>query len=84
MKVGDIVRHESGIVGQIFRIDKQYYGANSYIISTWVPRGQRAHSAGELIQTVRAIRDGIQDRLLVLWECSYWEYVKSGEVEAPS
>ena len=83
MKVGDLVRHESGVVGQVFQIDKQFYGANkAYKIYKNIERGKCIRS--NMVDGIGPTRDGIQDRVLVLWECSDWEYVKSGEVETLS
>ncbi len=80
MKVGDMVRHESGVVGQVFQIDKQFYGSNNaYKIYKDVPRGHAIRPS--MVDGIGPTRDGIQDRVLVLWDFSDWEYVKSGEVE---
>ncbi len=80
MKVGDMVRHESGVVGQVFQIDKQFYGSNNaYKIYKDVPRGHAIRP--NMVDGIGPTRDGIQDRVLVLWDFSDWEYVKSGEVE---
>jgi hypothetical protein len=80
MKVGDLVRHESGVVGQVFRVDKQYYGSNSAYKVSKVERGKCIRS--NMVDFIGVTADGIQDRVLVLWDFSDWEYVKSGEVEA--
>ena len=79
MKIGDIVRHESGVIGQVFRVDKQYYGSNTAYKVSKVERGKCIRS--NMVDFIGVTADGIQDRILVLWECSDWEYVKSGEVE---
>jgi len=80
VKVGDMVRHESGVVGQVFQIDKQFYGSNNaYKIYKDVPRGHAIRP--NMVDGIGPTRDGIQDRVLVLWDFSDWEYVKSGEVE---
>jgi len=80
VKVGDMVRHESGVVGQVFQIDKQFYGSNNaYKIYKDVPRGHAIRPS--MVDGIGPTRDGIQDRVLVLWDFSDWEYVKSGEVE---
>ena len=79
MKIGDLVRHESGVIGQVFRIDEQYYGSNTAYKVSKVERGKCIRS--NMVDFIGVTADGIQDRILVLWECSDWEYVKSGEVE---
>jgi hypothetical protein len=79
MKIGDIVKHESGAVGQIFRIDKQHYGSNTAYKISKVDRGKAIRS--NMVDFIGVTADGIQDRVLVLWECSEWEYVKSNEIE---
>jgi hypothetical protein len=79
MKVGDLVRHESGVIGQVFRIDKQHYGSNTAYKVSKVERGKCIRS--NMVDFIGVTADGIQDRILVLWECSDWEYVKSGEME---
>ena len=79
MKIGNLVRHESGVIGQVFRIDKQFYGSNTAYKVSKVERGKCIRS--NMVDFIGVTTDGIQDRVLVLWECSDWEYVKSGEVE---
>ena len=79
MKIGDLVRHESGVVGQVFRIDEQHYGSSTAYKISNVERGKCIRS--NMVAFIGVTADGIQDRILVLWECSDWEYVKSGEVE---
>jgi heat shock protein HspQ len=79
MKIGDIVKHESGMVGQVFRIDKQYYGSNTAYKISQVRRGKVVRPS--MVDFIGVTADGIQDRVLVLWECSEWEYVKSNEIE---
>ncbi|HIE83306.1 MAG TPA: hypothetical protein EYQ00_05380 [Dehalococcoidia bacterium] len=79
MKIGNLVRHESGVIGQVFRIDKQFYGSNTAYKVSKVERGKCIRS--NMVDFIGVTADGIQDRVLVLWECSDWEYVKSGEVE---
>jgi putative N-acetylmannosamine-6-phosphate epimerase len=79
MRVGDLVRHESGVVGQVFRIDKQHYGSNTAYKISKVERGKCIRSSD--VDFIGTTAEGIQDRVLVLWECSDWEYVKSNEVE---
>ena len=79
MKIGNLVRHESGIIGQVFRIDKQHYGSNTAYKISHVERGKCIRSSD--VDFIGTTAEGIQDRVLVLWECSDWEYVKSNEVE---
>jgi len=79
VKVSDIVRHESGVLGQVFRVDKQYYGARQAYKVSHVERGKCIRP--NMVDMIAPTRDGIQDRLLVLWEFSDWEYVKSSEIE---
>ena len=79
MKIGDLVRHESGVIGQVFRIDAQYYGSTTAYKISKVDRGKCIRP--NMVDFIGYTADGIQDRVLVLWEFIDWEYVKSGEVE---
>ncbi len=89
MKVGDLVKLkiDTGPLGFVLRIDKQYYGANTAYKISHVERGKCIRS--NMVDVIATTADGIRDRVLVLWnetkarEAGY-EYCESTELEVIS
>ena len=73
-----------GRTGIVLRVDKDHFGARQAFKSRPVPRGQAVYDSRRpdfLAQT----KDGIRDRLLVLWNGSIgFDYIDSKEVEVAS
>ncbi len=86
MKAGDLVRLSSSkdprlqdLLGFVMRVDSQHYGSNTAYKISKVDRGKAIRP--NMVDFIGVTADGIQDRVLILWECSEWEYVKSNEIE---
>jgi hypothetical protein len=72
------------MVGFVMRIDEQHYGARqAFKISQVIPRGHCIRP--EMIDVIAPTRDGIRDRVLVLWsnEAGY-EYCDNTDIEVIS
>ena len=94
MKVGDLVRYVSysGLprrparrpgMGLVFRIDIDYHGATqAYKIYKDVPRGECIRP--NMVDGIGPTKRGKRDRVLVLWDCSEWEYAQSDVLEVVS
>ena len=67
MKIGDLVKLRKGYpaVGIVVRIDEQYYGARQAFKVSNVERGKCIRP--DMVDIIAPTRDGIQDRVLVLW-----------------
>ena len=67
MKVGDMVRLKKGYpaIGIVTKIDEQYYGARQAFKISKVERGKCLRP--EMVDIIAPTRDGIQNRVLVLW-----------------
>jgi len=67
MKIGDLVRLKKGYpaIGIVMRIDEQYFGARQAFKISNVERGKCIRP--NMVDTIAPTRDGIQDRVLVLW-----------------
>ena len=89
MRVGDLVRFKvrglgRDMVGFIMRIDEEHYGARQALkISQEIPRGVCIRP--EMVDAILPTRDGIRDRVLVLWsnEVGY-EYCDNTDIEVIS
>jgi len=85
VKVGDLVKFKVGgngrdMVGFIMKVDDQFYGAKTAYKIKDVHRGQCLHP--KMVNYIGPTKDGIQDRILVLWSCSgEWEYCYSKDLE---
>ena len=87
MKVGDLVRFKqlpeyegSGPSGFVMKVDKQFYGAKTAYKIKDIDRGQGFGTA--MVHCIGLTKDGIQDRVLVLWSCNQeWEYCYSKDLE---
>ncbi len=82
MKIGDLVRLTKGHpeLGLVMRIDKQWYGARSAFKIVGAKRGECLHPS--MVNTISPTRDGIRDRILVLWtEDMVWTYEESTILE---
>ena len=67
MKIGDLVKLKKGYpaVGIVVRIDEQYFGARQAFKISNVERGKCIRPG--MVDIIAPTRDGIQDRVLVLW-----------------
>jgi len=67
MKIGDLVRLKKGYpaIGIVTRINEQYYGARQAFKISNVERGKCIRP--DMVDTIAPTRDGIQNRVLVLW-----------------
>ena len=67
MKIGDLVRLKKGYpaIGIVMKIDKQHYGARQAFKISKVERGKCLRPG--MVDIIAPTRDGIQDRVMVLW-----------------
>jgi hypothetical protein len=67
MKIGDLVRLKKGYpaIGIVMKIDKQHYGARQAFKVSKVERGKALRPG--MVDIIAPTRDGIQDRVMVLW-----------------
>ena len=82
MKVGDLVRLAKGhpAWGLVMRIDEQYFGARQVYKIVGTKRGDCLRPS--MVNTISPTRDGIRDRVLVLWtEDMAWTYEESTILE---
>ncbi len=85
MKVGDLVKMKKGYSepGFVLKVDKDYHGAHqAFKISREVPRGHCIRS--DMVDVIAPTKDGIRDRVLVLWPDAGYEYVESNKLEVIS
>ena len=84
MKVGDLVKLkiDTGPMGFVLRIDKQYYGANTAYKISRVERGKCIRP--NMVDMIATTAEGIRDRVLVLWPEIGHEYCESTELEVVS
>jgi hypothetical protein len=84
MKVGDLVKMRIGYSepGFIVRVDEQFYGSNTAYKISSVERGKAIRP--NMVDTIAPTRDGIRDRVLVLWPDVGYEYVESTKLEVIS
>lgn len=88
MKVGDLVKLDPvgngrDMIGFIVRIDERHHGASQAFKVYDAPRGAGLHS--KMVNGIGPTRDGIRDRVLVLW-CNDlgYEYCYSNELSVIS
>ena len=86
MKVGDLVRFKIGgngrnMMGFIMRVDPDFHGARqAFKIYKEVPRGEAIRPS--MVDGIGLTKDGIQDRILVLWSGDVgYEYVSHKELK---
>ena len=91
MKIGDLVRVKDdvgdphrGVTGLVFRIDKEFYGARQTIKDFNTKRGHVIGRPPYAQLGIGTYWDGIQSRILVLFDGQDWDYYKSGELEVLS
>lgn len=88
MKVGDLVGLRPEIhkgefmLGFIIKVDSDFYGARQAFKIYNAERGQGLHS--KMVNGIGPTRDGIRDRVLVLWPDGRWEYEDSKNLEVIS
>jgi hypothetical protein len=85
MKVGDLVKMNRGYstLGFIVKIDREHYGARqAYKIYKEVPRGKAIRSS--MVDGIGRTKDGIRDRVLVLWPDEGYSYEESVVLEVVS
>jgi hypothetical protein len=80
MKVGDLVRSYDGHIGIVEKVDKDYYGARqAFKIYKSLERGKCIR--GNMVDGFGPTKDGISDRVLVLWGHAFATYEKSNTLE---
>jgi len=82
VKVGDLVKMKRGYSepGFVLKVDKDYHGAHqAFKIYQEVPRGQCIRP--NMVDGIGPTKDGIRDRVLVLWPDAGYEYVESTKLE---
>ena len=82
MKVGDLVRHITGDMGIVQRIDYQHYGSRQAFKISSVERGKCIRS--NMVDIIAPTARGIEDRVLVLFssrEEPCYSYVPSTSLE---
>ena len=81
MKVGDLVKMKHGfsMPGVIMRVDKDFYGANSAFKTAPVPRGKAIRDVRRP-DFIATTRDGISDRVMVVWPDHGFTYEDSNQL----
>jgi len=85
MKVGDLVKMKLGYSapGFIIKVDKDFYGARqAHKIFKNVERGHAIRP--NMVDGIGPTKDGIRDRVLVLWPDAGYSYEDSGKLEVIS
>ena len=84
MKVGDLVRLRRGYValGFVVKIDHEHFGARQAFKVSKVDRGKCIRS--NMVDVIAPTRDGIRDRVLVLWPAEGYSYEESQVLEVIS
>ena len=84
MKVGDLVRMRRGYaaLGFVVRIDRGHYGARQAFKVSKVERGKCIRP--NMVDIIAPTRDGIRDRVLVLWPDEGYTYEESQVLEVIS
>lgn len=84
MKVGDLVRLRRGYaaLGFIVKIDHEHFGARQAFKVSKVERGKCIRP--EMVDMIGPTRDGIRDRVLVLWPDEGYSYEESQVLEVVS
>ena len=73
---------ESCGLGFIIKIDSDFYGARQAFKIYNAERGHCLHP--KMVNGIGPTRDGIRDRVLVLWPDGRWEYIDSKNLEVIS
>ena len=84
MKVGDLVKMKAGysVPGLVVRIDKDHFGARQAYKIVGAKRGEGLHS--KMVSVVNPTREGIRDRVLILWHDEGFTYEESTMLEVIS
>jgi hypothetical protein len=84
MKVGDLVRMRRGYstVGFVMKIDHEHFGARQAFKISKVERGKCIRP--NMVDIIAPTRDGIRDRILVLWPDAGYSYEESQVLEVLS
>jgi hypothetical protein len=84
MKVGDLVKMRRGYSepGFVMKIDKDHYGARQAFKISRVERGKCLRP--DMVDIIAPTRDGIRDRVLVLWPDAGYSYEESTLLEVIS
>ena len=84
MKVGDLVRLRRGYaaLGFIVKIDRDHFGARQAFKVSKVERGKCIRP--NMVDIIAPTRDGIRDRVLVLWPDEGYSYEESQVLEVIS
>jgi hypothetical protein len=84
MKVGDLVKMRQGYstFGFIIKIDREHYGSRQAFKISKVERGKCIRP--DMVDIIAPTRDGIRDRILVLWPDEGYSYEESTKLEVVS
>ncbi len=84
MKVGDLVIMKRGYStpGFIVRIDRDHYGARQAFKVSKVERGKCIRP--NMVDVIAPTKDGIRDRVLILWPDAGYSYEESQNLEVVS
>jgi len=77
-QAGDLVRHiPTGDIAVVQRVDKDYYGARqAFKVYRETPRGHCVRPG--MVDGIGPTKDGIRDRLKLLWTTNYHQYSHRG------
>ena len=81
MRVGDLVKMKKGysVPGFVIKVDKDFYGAaQAFKIFKKIERGHAIRSS--MVDGIGPTKDGIRDRVLVLWPDAGYSYEDSGKL----
>ena len=85
MKIGDLVKMNAGYstLGFVMKVDKDFYGAKqAFKIYKDVPRG--CAILPNMVDGIGPTKNGISDRVLVLWPDEGFSYEESSKLEVVS
>ena len=84
MKIGDLVKMKAGysIPGIVVRVDRDHYGARQAFKHVGRPRGHCVNSND--VDIIAPTKDGIRDRVMILWPDQGYTYEESTKLEVIS
>ena len=84
MKVGDLVKMKVGYStpGIVIKVDREHYGARQAYKIVGAPRGVGLHP--KMVNSISPTRDGIRDRVMILWPDHGYTYEESTRLEVIS
>ena len=84
MKVGDLVKMKAGysVPGIVIKIDKDHYGSRQSYKVVGAKRGEALQP--KMVNCISPTKDGIRDRIMILWPDQGFTYEESTKLEVIS